>query len=147
MHGVPRSWLLLAGLALAIGCEGGRPQGDAAASGDELARVAASKSGRYRIGVRPADPSAVRSELHDWVVRIERTDGEPARPSTVHFDGGMPSHGHGFTTTPQVTQQLAGGEFLVEGVKFHMAGPWQLRVSVSDAEGVDGASFEISVAP
>jgi hypothetical protein len=108
---------------------------------------ASSQRGRYRIAVRPSEPSAPRGQLHEWIVRVERTDGGPARLHHVGFDGGMPSHGHGFVTTPRVTRDLGGGEFLVEGVKFHMPGAWELRVTVTGGEGTDGATFPISVAP
>lgn len=136
-----RLGLCIAILALACG-RGGDPD---PASGGPVA-VATSQAGRYRISVRPAQ-AAPLGALHEWIVRLERTDGAPATPTTVTFDGGMPSHGHGFVTAPRVTRELGDGEFLVEGVKFHMAGPWELRVAVTDAEGRDGASFQIQAAP
>jgi hypothetical protein len=63
------------------------------------------------------------------LVASQQSACEPAQPRHVHFDGGMPAHGHGFVTTPHVTRDLGGGEFLVEGVKFHMSGAWKLRAS------------------
>jgi hypothetical protein len=142
---------VLAGLLIAlgvVGCGGGSDSGD---SGPEPAPAwaaeAPSQRGSYRIAVRPRDASAPRSQLHEWIVRVARSDGAPARLRHVGFDGGMPAHRHGFVTAPRVTRDLGGGEFLVEGVKFHMPGAWELRVSVIDADGADGAVFPISIAP
>ena len=152
----PRRWALLAftSLAMGLGCGGGEADSDASlapsesrSEGGALGRVASSRSGRHRISVRPASEPVALGAMHEWIVRVERTDGAPARPTTVIFDGGMPSHGHGFVTAPRVTRELGDGEFLVEGVKFHMAGAWELRVAVTSAEGSDKASFDISVAP
>jgi hypothetical protein len=140
---------LLAGLLLGFGLGAGAGGcGDGSgAGGPDWAGEATSQAGRYRIAVRPFDAAAPRGQLHAWVVRIARTDGSPARPSHVGFDGGMPSHGHGFESSPRVTRDLGGGEFLVEGVRFHMAGDWELRVTVTEPEGTDGARLPISVDP
>jgi len=40
----------------------------------------------------------------------------------------MPAHGHGLPSQPKVTQYLGGGQYLVEGMLFGMAGGWQLNV-------------------
>lgn len=137
----------------ALGCSGGesdpvtgaeapavRPAVDGSVS-------AASRTGRYRISARPARPPAPLGALHDWIVRVERTDGAPVTPVVLSFDGGMPSHGHGFVTAPRVTRSLGGGEYLVEGVKFHMAGDWEIRIAVTGPEGRDEVSLPISVTP
>lgn len=138
-----RSVLAVLSIALAlVGCDTGPDAG-----GPAWAAQATSQGGSYRIAVRPRDAAAPRGELHEWIVRVERTDGEPAQPRHVHFDGGMPAHGHGFVTTPHVTRDLGGGEFLVEGVKFHMSGDWELRVTLIGPEGTDGVILPISVAP
>lgn len=134
--------LLALGLVV-VGCGAGS---DAEGRSD-WAGEAVSEGGRYRIAVRARDAAAPRGQLHDWIVRIQRTDGRPLRPLHIGFTGGMPSHGHGFVTAPRVTRDLGGGEFLVEGVKFHMAGAWELRVTVTEAEGTDVASLPISIAP
>ena len=117
------------------------------ASSDGLERSTLSAGGRYRIGVRPAIAPIPLGAMHDWVVRIELADGNPASPSTLAFDGGMPSHGHGFVTAPRVTRDLGNGEYLVEGVKFHMAGEWEVRVAVTEGSSGDRASFVIDVDP
>jgi hypothetical protein len=140
-----RMRLLLAVLSIAlalVGCDAGPDAG-----GPAWAGRATSQGGSHRVAVRPRDASAPRGELHEWIVRVERTDGEPVRLRLVQFDGGMPAHRHGFVTTPRVTRELGGGEFLVEGVKFHMPGDWELRVTWIGPEGTDGAILPISVAP
>ncbi|MGI9591600.1 MAG: cytochrome c peroxidase [Myxococcota bacterium] len=131
--------LLLAALliGLAPGC-GGEP---APGGAPELGGSVTSTGGRYRIEFRPAIAKPAVGEMHDWVLRIERTDGAPAQPTTIAFDGGMPAHGHGFATAPRVTRELGDAEYLVEGVRFHMPGDWELRAVVTDATGRDGAAL------
>jgi hypothetical protein len=145
--------LMLAALLIgtAAGCDGDAESGASSSraprSAPTIGAVADSLAGRYRIEVRPATPPVVLGEIHDWVIRLERTDGRPAQPVSVSFDGGMPAHGHGFTTAPRVARSLGDGEFLVKGVRFHMGGEWQLRVALTDAEGSDGAALAFTPDP
>lgn len=138
-------------VGIGIGCDpsaGGDGDAPPAVREPEVVGLAAaSRAGRYRIAIRPADPPIVLGTMHDWVIRLERTDGRPPAPASLAFDGGMPSHGHGLTTAPRVTRSLGAGEYLVEGVKFHMGGEWELRVDVIDADGRDGAAFAYSLDP
>ncbi len=57
----------------------------------------------------------------------------------------MPAHRHGLPTAPNVSGSLSAGEFMIRGVRFNMAGPWELRVLIADEAGADAAVFPISV--
>lgn len=114
---------------------------------NKLAASALSHSGRYRITVRPTQMPPSLAALHQWTVRIEPANNTVAKPTRILFDASMPSHGHGLVTTPQVTRNLGDGEFLVEGVKFHMAGDWEIRVTVIDAQSQDQALIQVTVPP
>lgn len=81
--------------------------------------------------------------VHSWVVHVETPAGEPVRASRVEFTGSMPEHGHGFPTRPRVTGYIGDGDFLVEGVKFNMAGLWQLLVGIEGDPGGDEVAFAV----
>lgn len=135
---------VLFAFTLAAACEAPESATQSQAGGDAAAK---SRSGRFHISVAPRDPRALRSSLHDWVVTISRVDGTPAAVDQVFFDGGMPAHGHGFVTAPRVTRSLGEGRYLVEGVKFHMPGAWEIRVGVRTQDGPDEAVVRITVEP
>ncbi len=105
------------------------------------------EAGLYRVTVRPAREPLRLHEMHDWVVGIELAGPDSPVPSAVQFDGGMPSHGHGFPTRPRVTRNLGGGEFLVEGVRFHMPGAWVVSVTVSSGTSSDRVVWPLEVQP
>ena len=44
--------------------------------------------------------------------------------------GGMPQHNHGLPTSPAVTAAFEDGDYKVEGMRFHMRGYWEIRVSI-----------------
>jgi hypothetical protein len=152
--------LVLAGLGIAIlvwGCDAGSnsdrqaPAGSASKDFEQASQPlifeAPSDGGLYQIRTRPAELPLKLHQMHDWIVGIELVGESSEIPTAVRFDGGMPSHGHGFVTRPRVTQNLGGGEFLVEGVKFHMPGDWMLQITVTSRGATDQVSFPLRVDP
>jgi hypothetical protein len=88
------------------------------------------------------DPIAIGS-MHSWILHVETADGQPVEGATILVDGGMPDHGHGLPTSPQVTQDLGDGDYLVEGLRFQMGGWWEVKFNIS-ANGVeDNVTFNI----
>ena len=81
------------------------------------------------------DPIAI-NKMHEWVLDIKTGDGTPVTDAEIVIDGGMPAHNHGLPTNPKVTQDLGQGKYRVEGVRFHMAGYWEMRVTIK-ANGVE----------
>jgi len=106
-----------------------------------------SDGGHYRIRARPAAMPLKLNRVHDWIIGIERLEGWSEIPTAIRFDGGMPSHGHGFVTRPRVTKNLGGGEFLVEGVKFHMPGEWVLVITVTSKTTTESVTLPLTIAP
>jgi hypothetical protein len=104
-------------------------------------------SGSYRISVRPEDPPAPVGRLHRWIVHLETAEGQAFEPTRLTVGGGMPQHGHGFVTEPRATQSLGAGDFLIEGVKFHMAGEWTLQFAFTGPAGNDGATARVQIDP
>jgi len=45
------------------------------------------------------------------------------------FDAQMPAHRHGMVTRPKI-KAIKTGEYLIEGVKFHMQGDWKLTLDL-----------------
>jgi hypothetical protein len=91
-----------------------------------------------------ADQSPVPvGKLHTWTVKISTPDGKPAQTTAISIDGGMPRHGHGLPTRPEVTTDLGGGAHLIEGMKFNMDGWWTLTLSIDGSAGSDTATFNL----
>ena len=81
--------------------------------------------------------------IHTWTVTVTTPDGTPVDRVAIAVDGGMPQHGHGLPTKPQVTADLGEGKHLIEGMKFNMDGWWTLTVSIDGAQGADAATFNL----
>lgn len=104
-------------------------------------------AGRFRITIRPEAGRIPIGPLQAWIVTIETPEGRPAEVRQLVFDGGMPQHGHGFETRPEVTDRLGPGVFRVDGIRFHMAGRWRIRVDVAGDGIADVAFFDVDVKP
>ena len=80
-------------------------------------------------------------------VRVVVTDaaGRPVDDAVFAIDGGMPEHGHGLPTQPQVSRALGNGVYELEGLRFSMAGWWQLRLAIVSGAGTDDVIFNLSL--
>jgi hypothetical protein len=85
------------------------------------------------------------NRIHNWVVHIEATDGSPVDDATITLIGGMPDHDHGLPTLPLATRYLGDGDYLVEGMKFHMNGWWQITISITVAGRSDSVTFDLQL--
>ena len=92
------------------------------------------RSGYYRVSFESRLDPIVINTIHNWVFHIETPDGRPVEGATVAVTGGMPLHNHGLPTDPRMTSSLGNGDYLLEGMRFHMNGYWELLVTV-DAGG------------
>jgi hypothetical protein len=88
------------------------------------------------------DPLSL-NEIHSWTVHVETADGEAVENAEITVDGGMPEHNHGFPTAPEITEEGGGGEYLLEGVKFSMAGWWELKLDITAGDQSDSVTFNI----
>ena len=88
------------------------------------------------------DPITINS-MHSWVLHVETTDGQPVEGATILVNGGMPEHGHGLPTSPQVTQDMGNGDYLVEGLRFQMGGWWEVKFNIAVEGKTDNVTFNI----
>ena len=78
--------------------------------------------------------------IHSWHIRVLDRDDEILELEELNVFGGMPEHDHGIPTQPQVTRRLDNGDYLLEGVRFHMQGHWELQIEFQYA-GVDDTAI------
>ena len=131
--------LSFAALIAATGCVSPPTQLDLS-----LSRASVEK--KYVVTLQPPAKPAAINELHSWQVRVASSKGVPVTHARITIDGGMPQHGHGLPTRPQVTQELPVGNYLIEGMKFSMTGWWEIKLAIDSPEGADNVTFNTVVA-
>lgn len=100
-------------------------------------------AGRYVATLAAGESPVPVGKLHSWIIKLATPGGAPAEGVSIAIDGGMPQHGHGLPTRPEVTRDLGGGQHLIEGMKFSMPGWWTLTVHVDGPRGADEATFNL----
>jgi hypothetical protein len=102
-------------------------------------------AGRYVVALQPPEKQPAINQIHAWQIRLATPAGEPVRHARIRVDGGMPQHGHGLPTRPQVTRELADGTYLMEGMKFSMTGWWEIKLAIQGPAGDDRVTFNTVV--
>jgi YtkA-like len=106
-----------------------------------------SLQGLYVVEMEPPGAAPAINQIHAWQIKLSSPDGAPVRNARIAVDGGMPQHGHGLPTRPQVTREVADGTYLIEGMKFSMTGWWEIKLAVQATGGPDTAVFNTVVDP
>lgn len=70
------------------------------------------------------------NQIHSWLIDIKDSAGNAVDNVDITVTGGMPEHDHGIPTSPQITGRDSAGLYLLEGVRFHMPGKWQLVITL-----------------
>ena len=99
--------------------------------------------GLYRVTIASGPDPIVINRIHSWTVHVESADGSAAEDAQISVGGGMPLHGHGLPTTPQITENLGGGDYLLEGIKFQMIGWWEVKLRIIANSQTDSVTFNL----
>jgi len=100
-----------------------------------------SERGVYTVSFESSlDPIEV-NQMHSWVLQI-MTEGDPVLNAELVIVGGMPEHDHGLATVPRVTEELGDGKYLLDGLRFHMNGYWEISIEIK----ADGKTDTVVVA-
>lgn len=109
----------------------------------DLSTTLPTQNGLYTVSYEPSKTPIPVNEIHEWTLTLTDAEGRPLEHAHVSVDGDMPQHGHGLPTEPQVTTELGGGDYLVEGVKFHMPGWWVMDFTIDAGDQTDTVRFDL----
>jgi hypothetical protein len=103
-----------------------------------------SNAGSYVVHVAPAPrelPDNEDFELRVWVSNAAAPN-ELANGVKLAVDASMPEHGHGMNRTPRI-ERAPGGEFVVQGMLFHMTGRWELYFDITAGALTERAQVDV----
>jgi hypothetical protein len=105
------------------------------------------EKGAFIVALMPPESPPNINQIHSWRIKVSSAGGVPVRQARIAVDGGMPQHGHGLPTRPQVSRELGDGTYLLEGMKFSMTGWWEIKLAIAAPEGTDKVTFNTIVSP
>lgn len=132
-----RTALLLIFTVGVAGCMGNVP------SDLDTSSARLTQEGAYEVSYLPSSSPVPINALHAWTLSVTTPDGQPVEGARITVDGDMPQHGHGLPTQPKVTQDLGGGRYLVEGMRFQMGGWWVVDFSITADDVTDQVRFNL----
>jgi hypothetical protein len=115
-----------------------------APSGLDMSTERTTDNGNFKVSFT-SEEAIVINQMHSWTLHVETADGQPVENAAILVDGGMPQHGHGLSTVPQVTEYLGNGDYLVEGMKFQMGGWWEVRFDITAGDTNDTVTFNLTL--
>jgi YtkA-like len=112
----------------------------------DLSLRKASSAGAYQVALVPPTTAPAINQIHSWTVKVSDTTGNPVHDAVFTVGGGMPQHGHGLPTKPRVSNELEGGTYRIDGMKFSMPGWWEIKLNIRGNQGADTVTFNTVVA-
>ena len=109
----------------------------------DLATTRMTDGQHFSVSIAPENPEYRRNDLHVWIATITTAEGVPVDDATLLVDGGMPQHGHGLPTAPEMTEGLGDGRYKIEGVRLNMGGWWEFKLSITAGEVSDVITFNL----
>lgn len=123
---------------------GGMDHGSSTTAAD-ITAPQASAQGVFTASVTSSLDPIIINQIHSWTLHIENTAGEPVDNAVITVDGGMPAHAHGLPTSPEVSEALGNGDYLVEGLMFQMPGHWQITFTITAGDQTDTVVFDFNL--
>jgi hypothetical protein len=85
------------------------------------------------------------NRIHAWQLRLTDREGEPVSGARISITGGMPEHDHGMPTRPVASEETTSGNYLLQGMRFHMPGLWRLDIIIETDSFRDSAALELTL--
>ena len=83
--------------------------------------------------------------IHNWSIDIRDSKDNLIDDLIITVNGGMPLHSHGLPTSPKVVNQSSTGSYKLEGIKFHMAGKWEIIMELKKDNLIDVAKVSFNI--
>lgn len=102
-----------------------------------------SEKGLFQVAYDTSVKPIPIGRIHQWRVQVLDAEGNPVESARILIDGGMPEHGHGLPTEPEMTDNLGNGVYEIGGMRFSMPGWWVVELQVLTMDQRDTATFNL----
>lgn len=116
-----------------------------AAADDDAEEVWDSNAGHFRVRISERPEPVAINRMHEWILEIRTADGLPVDDAHIDVGGGMPQHNHGLPTAPRISERLGDGHYRLAGLRFHMSGYWEIRLTIRNAQHRDSVTIPLTL--
>ena len=111
---------------------------------DENPDLLLETDGGYNLHIHSRLQPLAINQIHSWLLELKDESGAVTAAS-ISVVGGMPEHDHGLPPQPQLPEEVEPGSYLIEGIRFHMPGKWQMQFSIQVNGIVTNALLEFQL--
>lgn len=94
-------------------------------------------AGLFQVRFEPQINPITINKIHYWLLHLRTFNGEAVLNAEIVVAGGMPEHDHGLPTKPLTRPATIEGDYLIEGLRFHMGGRWEIELIISASGETD----------
>ena len=132
---------------LCCACRGAETSSDVRGAPGATALAGVGEGGLYAFELSASPDPPIVGELFRVVTQIrDARTGAPVEGAAFTLSAAMPEHGHGMTSAPE-HRDLGGGDYLSEGMKFHMPGTWTITARAARAGREDRITLRFEQPP
>lgn len=91
-----------------------------------------------------SEPGPPAKGVNTWMLEVSDHSGAAAPGATLTVTPTMPEHGHGSQSVAEVTDD-GEGQYTVTPVDLHMAGLWDVEISIEAGETTDEVHFVFEI--
>ena len=106
--------------------------------------VFTSERGLFRVAYESQLVPIAINRMHSWTLSVTDQDGAPVTGAEIAIKGGMPQHNHGLATAPTI-EPAGEGRYLLQGLRFHMMGYWELELTIDDGNAKDSVVIALTL--
>lgn len=101
--------------------------------------------GTFKVSVAGQAATLQQNKLETLTIMVTRSGGQAVIDAKMSVSGKARDVKRQLPTEPQVTKHLGGGKYLVEGLRFNMAGNWLLEFDIQSGADKDKSLLEVLV--
>jgi hypothetical protein len=99
----------------------------------------------FRVTLSCAFVAPVLNGFQTCRANVTTSEGKPASLERLAVSARVPGIGRIMPTAPRARGPMADGGYLIEGLKFDMAGRWRLALDIDAGASHDHVAFDIDV--
>lgn len=100
--------------------------------------------GRYEATIQPTPDPIPLNALFTLDLKVKKNEGGALQAgTTILVDATMPDHNHGMNTLPVLAPGKEQGNYVVQGMLFHMPGLWEISIKIQEGDAVSEAKFKV----
>ena len=109
----------------------------------DVATTRKSEGGSITVSYSNPEKTVPLNQIHSWILTLKDKNGKLLENAEIAASADMPEHLHGTTTRPEARPGSKPGQYVIEGMNFHMPGWWEVTLDITGGGTRDLVRFQL----